>query len=258
MSTQNLKKLVKELVIVEKRATMDLEIADWKTLPSLSILKTESKERLEVLRKEYLKAVRSNSLGIFLYGEESRCAKFVELTPKEADTYPINASEMYDRLASKVAPTLGPNKEFGPTQLEMLIGALDEIQRELGVRQMIRPSLRNTSAVMTDFKSVSSEIRRILKAVVGNDLLRLYVDKQVNDIAIKNQFAGVTLPVIVLGAEPDEAAGLSSLFTNTSSVQVGTPADGEVTAEYVLEQFNNIKEKLRPGATKTAKATGNQ
>jgi hypothetical protein len=94
-------------------------------------------------------------------------------------------------------------------------------------------------------KSCAAYIRKLVQGVVGDDLLRMYVDQKINQVAIDTEFSGNILPVAVTGLDREETGALASLFTNSVSVEVGTSEDGEVNKEYVLNQLKSFKSKFK-------------
>jgi hypothetical protein len=240
----DLKSLVKEVALVQKRANVDIEAASWQTRPSLQNMKMEALEQLAKLKEQYTRKVRSNTLGVFVFGGQPRVEAFCKIADEEAGVMQVNGNDLYRRLAARIEPNMGASREFGPTQLQGLIEGLRDINQEMGVRTMRMPNLQAINAPK-DVQELTTYIRKLVQGVVGDDLLRMYVDQKINQMAIDTEFSGNILPVAVAGIEKEEAVALASLFSNSVSVEVGTSEGGEVNKEYVLNQLKNLKSKFK-------------
>lgn len=238
------KTLVKELRETKRHADIDLEALPYQTRASLTSLKRDAQERYEKLKTEYFGRVRSNTLGVFLFGEPARVTEFARIASEEAGMVVLNGAAMYEELVAKVEPSLGPAREFGPTQLQGLLRALSDLQKGLDIRSMVTPRLSEI-AVVPDTQATVAYVRKLVRDVVGDDLLRVYLDRKVNEAAVEMQFAGNTFPVAVTGLEPSEVASLAALFSSSHSVEVGTSEDGEVTQQYVLKQLEALKPRAK-------------
>lgn len=241
---KDLKSLVQELSETKKRAATDLEVVPYQTRSSLTNMVREAQDLLVQLREEYVRRVRANSICLFLFGEAERIKAFVTVAAEEAGVISVDAAPLYQRLAARVEGSLGANREFGPTQLQGLMEALRDTFADLGIRDMKMPGLRDLSVVL-DHTAVVSQVRRLVRSAVDDELLRIYVDRKVNDAAVDQLFAGSTLPVAILGLETSEVASLVSLFSNSVSVEVGTSEDGEVDKEYVLKKLASFRKKFK-------------
>lgn len=242
---KDLKELVKELAVTKKRASTDLEAVPYQTRASMTSMVQAAKEKLAELEKEYFTRVRLSSLGMFLFGEPVRVATFAEIASEEAGVFLVQGDALYQRLADKVEPSLGPTREFGTHQLGILIDELKLImRRELDIRTMKLPEMYESPA-LKDRIALVAHIRRLIQRAVGDDLLRLWINKQVNELALGAQFSGKLFPVAIVGLDLREVTGLIPLFTNAMTVEVGTSDDGEVNKEYVLNQLSTFKKKIR-------------
>jgi hypothetical protein len=246
---KDLKDLLKELVATKKRAGTDLEAVPYQTRASMTSMVQNAKEKLGSLEKDYFSRVRSNTLGMFLFGDAPRVVQFAEIAGAEAGVYLVQGDALYQRLADKIEPSLGNTREFGTTQLGFLIDELKLIQRkELGITRMQLPSLREAKAVKDRIELVAY-IRKLVQGAVGDDLLRMSIDKRVNQLALDSEFTGKLLPVAVVGIDQLEVSALTPLFTNAVTVDVGTSDDGEVNKEYVLNQLSTFKKKIKSKTT---------
>jgi hypothetical protein len=113
------------------------------------------------------------------------------------------------------------------------------------IRWMPMPKLQASMAV-PDRDALVQYIRKLVRSALGDDLLRLVIDRRINELAIEQQFAGKIFPVAVVGLEADEIPSLVPIFSISSTVQVGdTPEDGDVNKEYVLNHLSALRKKVK-------------
>ncbi len=242
--TRDLKSLVKELALNQKRASVDLEAIPWQTRASIQNMKMDAVEKVSKLKEEYFRKVRSNTFGLFLFGDTDRVETFTSIAAEEAGVLTVKGDAIYQTLAAKIEPSLSNGREFGPTQLQGLIEGLRDLNMEMGIRTMQMPKLAEMSVINNRTQMVGY-IRKLVQNVVGDDLLRMNVDQKINQAAVDTEFAGKLLPVAVTGLDREEIAALASLFTNAVTVEVGTSEDGAVDQKYVLNQLESLKSKLK-------------
>jgi hypothetical protein len=241
----DMKKLVKELVETQALAKTDLEALPWQTRNSVTNMVREAQERLEKLKSEYQRQLRANTLGVFLLGSPTRVAQFLQIAAEEAGMNTIQGDKLYQDLADKIEGTLGASREFGPTQLGHLHLALSDLMKTQDIRWMPMPKLQASMAV-PDRDALVQYVRKLVRSALGDDLLRLVIDRRINELAIEQQFAGKIFPVAVVGLEADEIPSLVPIFSISSTVQVGdTSEDGDVNKEYVLNHLSALRKKVK-------------
>lgn len=240
----DLAKLAKELSETQKLASMDPEAVSWQARASVTAMVRDARERAEKLKVQYLRVVRANTLGIFLVGDAARVSAFASIANQEAGTFVVDGSQLYKRLAAKVQASIGSSREFGPTQLEGVIAGLREIAPELGIREMEMPRLTRLGVVKDEAELVA-HVRNLIRDTFSDDLLRVYIDAQVNKLAVDSGFTGTVFPVAISGVEPEEVAAVAAIFTTSHTVEAGTTDDGEVTKDFVLKQLQTLKKKMK-------------
>lgn len=240
----DLKDLVKKISENKKLVAIDLEAAPRNTLPSLQAMVFNAREELKTQLLEYAGRIRANGVGILMYGDSARQNEFAALAVAEAPgTVHVRADELYDNLAARVEPTLGASKDFSTTQLQVLHDELRFYRDQLGISGLTMPMMTDIICVPTR-KALVNYVRDLVRKVAQDDLMRLYVDKKINDLAVEQHFSSKTLPVVVTGLfDPAEAAAVSDLFSKKSAVDVGT-SDDEVNKEFVLNALTNVRKQF--------------
>jgi hypothetical protein len=240
----DLKTIVQDLAANMKRAATDLEAIPYQTRPSITNMVREAQEKVEKLKTEYFRRVRSNTLGIFLFGDSERVEAFTKIAVEEAGVTTLNGAELYERLADKIEPSLNGQREFAATQVQGLAEGLRDLAKTLDIKFLATPRLSDIELVPTR-EDLVRYIRKLVQSAVSDDLLRIYIDKKINGAAVDSLFSGNAFPVAITGLDPEEVSALAPLFTNSSTVEVGTSEDGEVNKEYVLKQLTTFKKKVK-------------
>lgn len=229
---------------VETKAIADsnLEEVPRAVRPGREAQKREAQDGLEAVRDAYGEALRKVTFGISVTGPGT--ASFVQKATEEAEVLVVAADTLYRRIADRVAPTMGPNGEFGVSQYSAVIQEMRTIGGEMNVVSM--PSPRWSEPVnVGDYKGLLKHVTGMVDSSVGTDLTALFVSRQILDQALKAGVSRNTVPVVVTGlTEGTEAAFLTKTFQKGRNAVVRTTEE-VVTTEYVLEVFNNIKKQLK-------------
>ena len=247
MASENLKKLMEEIVETEKLASIDVEECDWRVRPGMSIAKADAKDKLEGLKKRYLDAISGTTFSLFVLGPKAE--DFVKVAEAEsaAPLLVLRADAIYHRLMERVEETLGANREFGTMQMGMVIRALSELARDLDIKAFDAPKFIE-SGTLVNTAAVLAHVRRIVREAVGDDFNRIFLTREITRKALEMRYTSTVLPVVVLGLESDdEVSGLNSIAARFGARVV---AQDEVTKESVIEVFTEIKEKLKNKKTK--------
>lgn len=238
----DLKELVARINEYRGLAQTDLDTVPWQTRASVASMIIGAREELAKLESDYASRIRQNSIGILLAGDVQGVNNYVGVAVREAGAALVQADSVYRELADRIFPSLGPGNEFGPTQLSMLHVALEKHMDRLGILQMRMPRLEGFQAT-PDVESLTGYIRQLIRAAVGDDLVKTHLDKAVNERAIATHFSSKVLPVLVTGlADRQEMEAVAPLFSNTAYVNVGTAED--VTEKYVLDSLTGIRKAV--------------
>jgi hypothetical protein len=108
----------------------------------------------------------------------------------------------------------------------------------MDLKSMIQPRFQNIGALQTP-EDLVSYVRAAVRDALGDDLNRVYLQREIaTQAATQGYFKGL-VPVVVLGCSgPEEQASLKDIFGHGGVTY--TPDDG-VTKERVLGIFANLK-----------------
>jgi hypothetical protein len=105
------------------------------------------------------------------------------------------------------------------------------------------PSPRITDQVsIKNTEELVVYIRRLMTDVVGNELVKMHVDRELRAQAVKSGFAGAIFPVLVTGLVQEEQTDVSTLFLVSARIAIG---DNDVVDEaYVSRALSPLKNRL--------------
>jgi hypothetical protein len=246
MSNRKIEEILADYQKTSKIANTDIDSIPLKSQPGWQTLIRQNKDRVPELRVEYLTALLGSSYGFFLDGDPKKVTEFVAVT-KESGAFVIDAAKIFNKLADAVQPSLGGRREFSVTQLGQLNYALKELAQETGYGGEIY------GATMTEIKVVPTRddlVTYVRRLVVGSNGSTISVISAQNNLvadALKVEFLGKKLVVMVVGATNDDRQGLASIFTRTERVHL-TP-ETVVDERFAKETVMGV---LKPGSRKTA------
>lgn len=244
MQTKTLDQLVSELAQKQTIAQTNLDDIPWMTRPAWSSNIERAKEELTVLKAEYRNKLLAQSLAIFVVGgTDEQKAAFASIAKKEADVLVLNADDLYKRLAQPIDAALGTQRTFTATYVPMLLRGMKEVGDELAIREIAAPKFSSETPILEDSGAVVELVREVVRDSSGDDLNRLYLADKLTDQALAVRYKGSVVPVIVLGAGPDEVLGLTPLFAHVGAL---VSLDGvNVDKELVLASFEQALKQVK-------------
>lgn len=221
-------------------ANINLDDVPVKVRAGKESQKRDALSNVEDFRDRYGAALRKAAFGLALSGPGSE--EFIRVAKEEADVLVVDGSELYKRIADRVAPSMGTNREFGVSQYSAVITELRAIAQELNVYSM--PSPKWTEPVnVGDDVGLLKHITSMVDSGVGLDLAALYITRQILTAGLAAGANKTTVPVIVTGLGDKAAEMLPKLFHEGRSLLVDAPKD--VTKEFVLDTFTKVKKQIK-------------
>jgi hypothetical protein len=245
--SKELDKLVGEILETEKMANVDPESFDWRARPSITNTKREAQARLADLKKKYEKAIVGSTVSIFALGDKAD--EFAAAAVEESKTpiIVLDADEFYKKISTRVEATLGARREFGTTQMVLIVRGLTDMAEELGIGSFDSPKFV-PSGVLPDSAAVLGHVRTVVRTTLGDEFNRIYLMKEIIQRALASRYTNSVLPVIIKGLEgDDEITGLRSITARFGARVVASEA---VTQEFVLGVFKEVQEKIKSKVAK--------
>ena len=238
---KRLDELMEQIKATEQTANLDVEGMSWQTRPGLEMAKREAKDKLEVLLKNYNSWIQEATVGIFVLGPGAE--KFAKISSGESEQIiTVQADGLYRKLAEAAEPALGKARDWNTNAHAMMLRTIGDIAKDLEVRNFLSPGYRDVANLKTT-EDVVEHVRNLVRATLGDDLNRISLNKEISKKALASRYTNSVLPVIVIGLSGnEEAVGLESIcFRFGTKISVGE----DVTREFVLETFGEVKKKIR-------------
>lgn len=229
----------------EAKSQADLVLADVpaRVRPGRESQKRDAQAKLPDLKATYREALQRASLGFVVLGPGADA--FATIASQEAaDVLVADAKVLYERIASRVEPTLGTGREFGVSQFSIVIQELRDIAAEIGVASMPAPRWLEGATVKT-LNEVVDHVRKMVEVSIGPDLLTFYLQRIITDAGLTAGSDRTTVPVVVKGFSSPEMANAVGLKLFPEGRQVFVNTTEEVTQNHVIEVLNKAKKQLK-------------
>lgn len=229
----------KMLVTLEetiKTANLNPEDFNHRTRPGREVAVNQAKEALGPLKAQFTELLKASSLGIFVSGPGT--ANFAEVAGHEADTFTLDAEEVYRNISQTAIAALGHTRTFGVQQFSLMLQSLKHLATELGMNSIDSPQMEEKFCP-TD-EDVVEHVRNLVRNSSKDELNSLYLTRALMDKVVAVRYTNNTVPVVVLNAVEGEQEGLASLFgKGTQNVQL--TGNNTIDKEYVLRTFQTFQ-----------------
>jgi hypothetical protein len=236
-----LEQLMEQYAEVEQIANQDLSAWPVKTLPGAQMRQRECRTQMEALGAKYKDALLGSAVAIFLDGDQQQTQQFAKVAEGSGGTLTISAETMYEDLAKDIEPTLGDRRQFGTSQLGMLVSALTRVGKDLDFRNIPVPQIFDVT-VCREHQDLIALVRNLVRQAIGDDLNAAYIKRAVGEEAIRIRYTRSVAPVVITNATADERTGLKNVFNGSFTI----PVTQENTSEdAVLQSLTNIAKTLK-------------
>jgi len=244
--SRSIKKIVTELADAKTQSEVNLEAASYKLRPGLAVAKQDAANRLDSLKEEYRLQLGPRTATIFLHGTAAAQTEFAELAVVEGGTLTVDSQEAYRLMAADVELTMGRGRQFGSTQVNILIRCLEDLGRAAGLSHMVVPRLMEVLTVQAGAPMVAV-VKEIILTQVGESFNCHYIQARIMEMAMAAGYGEKILPVVLTGAEKEEAVYLQKNIFSGRGIRVGL--DEAVTPEEmkksVLQAFDALKAAVK-------------
>lgn len=231
-------------------AGVDLNTIPMKFKAARAIEKADAEARLPTLEAEYKQRLYDRVATIFVVGDPNDQVKFAELAEHEGDTLTLNVDEIYEKVAVDVEPSIGALRQFGGTQLNLMIRGLEDVARKAGVGFIPVPRLLDVGTVKTPAETVAF-IKDLIGTQVPAELRARYIEARIVEEALADKVGQKIVPVVIFGAGLEEAFDLQpQIFSaKVDGEQIdGTGIVFEVGAtvdkDTVIKAFGELREAV--------------
>jgi hypothetical protein len=235
-----IEKLLHEYKEAEEWSQKDLASWPANTRPGAEGRVRQARAALDDLKTAYGDLIRQGAFTIFPTGPGAE--EFARVAAEEASAIRVSALSLYSRLAKEIEPSLGDRRTFGITQLGLLINAVTDVARELGMRNLPPPRLDDV-AHCPDTEALIGTIRTILRQAMGPVLDKAAIEAATVEGAIRIRYTRTVVPVIVMDATAEDLKVLPQALFNGTTFTVETTSDESV--DTVLAKLADIRKNLK-------------
>ena len=248
---------VKELTPLEalvqgiqtRRALVAKQPSDFpaSTRSGLVLAQGEAKDTLVLLEREYAAYLNSAAVACVILAQTPALEKaFVEKALEcTRPLVVIDASALYQRLATVGTQGLGDTRQFGSGQVGLIIEELAAIGKELYFTSLAAPNWQYDEVVPT-FQDFVAVIRKAIRTSKDGDILnRAFLRMEAFKSALDLGYTKAMVPIMVIGGTLGEREFLANnLFSASVTVTVNSEAD--VTEEKVSKALKTMRNVGHP------------
>jgi hypothetical protein len=217
----------------------DIETIPYKNRTGFMSQRGDAVQSLPKLRTQYLGLLKKAAFGVAVQGANTE--KFVALANQEADVLVVDGSNLYKRVADRVASGMGSRKEFGTSEFSHVMQELMAIGSELGLASFPAPKWTDPVNVNTE-AGLLEYIKGLIDSSCGVEFVAMYVQKQMCDAGLSASVVGKVIPVLVTNTGKTVSELMVGIFEENRWM---TANASNPTKESVLEVFETVKKKLK-------------
>jgi hypothetical protein len=250
----SLNKIIEEINQLKPVLAEDISSGPMETYSARQGRQRNAKERMKLLKEEYINELRTSSVFIFVAGSEKE--KFSELATNQFNCFSADAEGFYKDLANRIPQELYANKTPAANLFDIMGRHLEDKANEMqivGYPQLIMKQhyFRSLSG-KEDFVGL---IKQAINEQVGSEIAGIHAVRSIVDNAITANHSSRITPIILCIEDQDLAldlkATLSRIAAKSALVVAGKGAKAlrstegaflvkEVTQEAVESCLKNI------------------
>lgn len=218
-------------------AELDLDTVSSRVRAGFEMAKRGAQERLPALALEYRSVIFSNARGFFPNGSPENVAKYVAISNKEVAGGVIvaDANELYTKMAERIQLSMGASREFGSTQMVLLIEEIRQKSFDCGFPEPKSPEMTDIRRLDT-LADLADYVRQLVRTTCSDSLNSSYIGYTVAQKALKAAMTGA-LPVVVINTTSADRIALAPSFAASKSFSVD---EGEVDEEFVISKLKAL------------------
>lgn len=234
------------LATTEEEANLSLEDFEPKYRPGHEMRKRQAKGRLPAVRLEVKKAMMENSFPVFLFGKNSE--KFIELSKAQVDSVTVDFGATVKEMTDSVRQSVGPHKEFGPSQFATMMRAIRVTGQKIGFESFPANFNWTGTQVVNTNEDVDAVLFTYITKYLGGTFLAALIEEASVD---KVKSTPVTTPTVLTFITNFPEQFVDDVGTKyMKGVFVSVNTDEDVNEDFVLNTFKEIKKKMKTLKTK--------
>lgn len=222
---ETIRSLLDQIEITKRNANVNLAKVAFAMRAGFSMRKTQAKEELPRLyRRLEANVVPAKLVGLVATGDAGVVEKVAAFVDANGGVV-LDASRLYQRIADRIEPSFGPKRHFADNQFMGLKQEAEKISEEVA-----------GPVVAFEFKALYlktradtiAHVRRTIRGTMTDTLNVAVLTRSVTDqVVSKNLADEEKLPVVLVGALPEERPALRAIFSKM--IEFDFPADFDVS-----------------------------
>lgn len=192
-----LKTAIDKIRELKATAAIDITETDPRVRSGVEAQIRNAKSALPQAEEDYKKLIMSHIVLIGVHGEHAE--EFGNIAKYAHKILTVDANSFYKEMEDEISKR-GARKAFSTQEWFTFLEYLTQIKVKFGIVQLPNPNL-NTLPINPYGEDTQKILGDIVKITYGNQLSTLAVIKSIEAQALKAEFTGNTLPVIVFSKE---------------------------------------------------------
>ena len=229
----SLKEILNQLRERKVESEMVLEAVEPKYRPGVEGTIRSAKDEMVRLTNLYKAEAVRNTVLIGVRGPGA--AKFAEIAQESFKTVSINYKEIAVRITKSLRERRAQDT-YSQHEHYLLLTELNNTKAQYGIAFLPPPSFTFNDGSFGQPLEIA--IERVISANYNNTLYSIVTKKDIGDYALKAEFAGKTLPVVLYNYTDVDAAHLQEPLTVVD-------ADENIDTEFVKTVLNGVRNRLK-------------
>lgn len=229
------KELLEELKELQAESNVDLGAVDPKIRAGIEGRMNEARDKLPEVKKQYYKAVASNSVLIGVHGDSNKINEFSKIAVEKFGTLSVNFKQTQAKVLEDIKSRAAGTDGFQSTEYYILISKVRDLANEIGAIGINVPEL--DSSLFGG--ELSSTVDKIVSEYYGTELDSALSFIEIGKEAFKVSFDGKRVPVVLTNCSEINPTFLPSLLDS-----IELTSETEVTEDLVGKVLTKVKNKI--------------
>lgn len=209
--------------------------------PGHDMRRNEALRALPELQKQIRESFGKLAFSVFATGKGAAdLANAIEI---QTPAISVDVSKgFYDTLLPVLKASIGPSRQFGPSQFSILVRELRQLAAQNDIEGL--PSVPFSEVIyVADDAALKAVVDTYVNKMGGALLLGAYITNEASKLAESLEKAPAVVPVVITGLSEDQADQLGTKLFQKKFVVVDCPE--EVDEAFAVEVLKNIKKTLK-------------
>lgn len=238
------KKLIKE--VKAKQEAADKPITDDPRTHGVQLGRARrAQEDLKALFEQYKREVSARAVFIIPVGAERQ--QFADIASSDSfGCFKVRVDDMYEEITQDISPVLYTNSAASPSLLDILQDQFQSIADEIGIMSYPMVIFKSKySRTLNKKEDLIAFTKQAFNEDMGLEVVGYYTIHKVANQAIKEDFAGKIVPIIIDTEDSDLAKALVDGLKKISPFVYAVEAEKEVDEKLVKQVLIDIRKKVK-------------